>query len=137
MSPAANPVYIEKFKIKIDRVTVVGHSDVFKNESLSRNWTIDRAVISNLSLSEKEWFTGIFLFYVYVALSSKLNLHGRETRIIDNHHRIQSTIDKSFQYFLKTRRIAIEDSVAEKSIYHYVENNVDDLRFFFHLNDIS
>jgi len=135
MSPAAKPAYIEKFKIKIDRVTVVGHSDVFKNESLSRNWTIDRAVISNSSLSEKEWFTGIFLFYVYVALSSKLNLHGRETRIIDNRHRIQSTIDKSFQYFLTTRRIAIEISGTEKSIYQYVENNIDDLRSFYYLND--
>ena len=127
LSPAAKPEYQKKFDLKISTITIVGNADAFKNQSRNKNWTIERAVVGTSTLSNKEWFIGLFLYYVYIAFSSAMNIHGQESNIIDRHKAIDNIILDSFEYFKENSRVAAIDYGKEKSIYHYVMDNYERL----------
>ena len=114
-SPAAEPAYQEKYQMKIKRVylNVADGVDMHPGP-ISSHWA--NAVVENFTLSNKDWFTGVFLFNLYGALTDYNGVQsdhrqaglGNEENYFDNSLVIlNKVINDSYIHFLETDRIEV------------------------------
>lgn len=127
-SPAANPDYIDKFKLNISSISIVEHGEAFGMTAPDKsNRTIHRAVTSTYSLSERDWFTGMVLFSIYNVMFKDYDLYGREGLLFDNYHKISDVINLGYANFQTTKTIEVIQHSKRLSIYQFVMENSEHL----------
>ncbi len=114
-SPAADPAYQEKHGMKIKKVYLnVVDGEAQHPGPISSHWA--NAVIENSSLSNRDWFTGVFIFNLYGALTdyngtlsdNRTVGLGREQNCFDNTMNVlEDIIEDSYHHFLATDRIEV------------------------------
>lgn len=113
-SPAAAPEYQEKHGMKIKEVYLnVVEGDMHPGP-ISSHWA--NAVVEHSTLSNKDWFTGVFIFNLYGALTdyngvlSENRDHGlgKEAIFFDNClDYLKLIIEESYAHFTRTNRIEV------------------------------
>lgn len=121
-TPAANTEYIKKYNLQIDSIVIVGHGNSFGGVIVPDR-VIHRAVIGSYSMNTKEWFTGLFIFYIYNSMFNFYELYGKEDKIFQNYNKVEHIINDSYQHFCSTKRVEIAYSNKFYSIYEYVKDN--------------
>ena len=110
-SPAADPDYIRKHQLGIEKVFVTHlqlprHITTLSSEMLKTYFTEANLITSSYSMTKKEWFTGvaknyIYKYYFFTVMNKQVDI------FLNNFYRYQELIDDMYEHFLKTNIIAI------------------------------
>jgi hypothetical protein len=123
-TPAANQSYIDKFKLVIKKIEIVGHGEAFNNQ-IQKNWVIPKAVVSTYSMNEREWYEGMILFYIYNSRNSYQVTYNTERNLFKNKHKVQNLIDCSYLYYQKFSSIGMLESNRLISVYEWTKKNLE------------
>lgn len=113
-SPAAAPEYQEKHGMKIKEVYLNVVEGEMHPGPISSHWA--NAVVEHSTLSNKDWFTGVFIFNLYGAMTdyngvlSENRDHGlgKEEIFFDNClAHLKPIIEESYAHFTRTSRIEV------------------------------
>jgi len=123
-SPAFNPEYQEKYKIKYKKISFV-NSDV----------VVERAIVSTYSLSEFEYFCGLILSNLYSIFYSivRAPIIGQEYKIFENSYKISELIEKSYEPFKNEGLVGLIDNENLISVAEYVKFHREELLKIFDL----
>lgn len=124
-TPAYNDEYIKKYSMKFRKITILDHGRLFKSK-IKSSFDIERAVVENYSLTERDYFTGVILYNIYSIFYSDYHkpIFGMEHKIFDNWHKIKTVIDRSYKNFSETGIVGlIDDRNQIVSIMDYFYNN--------------
>lgn len=129
-APVSDPDYQNKFKLRVKNVTTLLSDQELSHQALVYPC---RTVVSTMSLTEKDWFTGILLFYIYLYFyDTRAGIVGQEKIFWKNYSKIQHIIDTSYEYFAKTSVVAIVTDNNPVVIYTFLrqhQNNFYKLLF--------
>jgi len=138
-SPAAAPEYQAKHGMKIKKIYLnVADGVKMHPGPISSHWA--NAVVEHNTLPNKDWFTGVFIFNLYGALTDYSGVMsdnrdtglGKEGIYFDNTLDIlQDIIDASYQHFMNTDRIEIFHGNQAYGFQNWVEARRDGLAALF------
>jgi len=131
-SPAADPAYQEKHGMVV-RDIYLNVSDGMNQEPGPISSHRSRAVVQTLQLPMKDWYTGVYIFNIYGAMTDwntnskyKETLIGNEETFYDNTIEfMMPLIEEGYQHFLETSRIEVcfngEEMGFQNFVYSYRE----------------
>jgi hypothetical protein len=138
-SPAAAPEYQSTHGMKIKKVFLNVSEGVRMHPGpISSHWA--NAVVEHNTLSNKDWFTGVFIFNLYGALTDyssstadkKTVGIGKEEIYFDNAlNMLQDIISDSYQHFVITDRIEVCYQNQTYGFQNWVEIKRDSLAILF------
>lgn len=117
-SPAAEPAYMEKFRLKVNKIYLRVADGIGKDGPIMGNHYAN-AITENLSLSNADWFKGVFIFNLYSALidfnidydvsnGPSHSLLGKEKQFFDNCLLfLHEVIDNSYRHYQLTNEVGV------------------------------
>lgn len=110
-SPAADPEYIKKHNLTIEKVYVT-HLQIPKYiteltpEVLKTYFTEANLITSSYSMSKREWYMGvaknyIYKYYFFGVMNKKVDI------FLENFYRYQPLIDDMYEHFLQTNIVSV------------------------------
>ena len=110
-SPAADPEYIKKHNLTIEKIYVT-HLQIPKYvteltpEVLKTYFTETNLITSSYSMNKREWYTGvaknyIYKYYFFGVMNKKVDI------FLENFYRYQPLIDDMYEHFLQTNIVSV------------------------------
>ena len=138
-TPAARPDYKEKYGIKSKDVYIhmsdQGGTEVYGSIT---NQEITNAVVETSALTTKDWFKGVFIYYLYASLQDFIIKNngrgsiGKEENFVNSClNSLNNLMNSSYEHFEKSGRIEIFDDEKTYGFKDWTKNRVDELSLFF------
>jgi len=138
-TPAARPDYKEKYGIKSKDVYIhmsdQGGTEVYGSIT---NQEITNAVVETSALTTKDWFKGVFIYYLYASLQDFIIKNngrgsmGKEENFVNSClNSLDNLMNSSYEHFEKSGRVEIFDDEKTYGFRDWTKNRVDELSLFF------
>jgi hypothetical protein len=110
-SPAADPEYIKKYELNIEKIYVTHvpipiHVTELTPKVLKTYFTESNLITGSYSMSKKDWYTGVVKHYIYRHYFFNV-MNKKVDKFLANFYKYQPLVDDMYEHFLQTNIVAI------------------------------
>jgi hypothetical protein len=110
-SPAADPEYIKKYELNIEKIYVTHvsipiHVTELTPKVLKTYFTESNLITGSYSMSKKDWYTGVVKHYIYRQYFFNV-MNKKVDKFLANFYKYQPLVDDMYEHFLQTKIVAI------------------------------